>query len=386
MFSKMLNVFKSGLPEPEKERVKYKSADGVVQRFPQNPLLRPEDFLPSRPDWKIECLLNPGVFRFQNRTWLVVRVAERPPQQKGRVTFPILSATTGEMQILEFAHDDPLLDRSDPRVLRHDGVDYLTTLSHLRLLVSENGVQFQEVDKSVLLHGRGALETYGIEDCRVSQIDGAYYLSYTAVSPNGVAVGMRSTKDWKSFREHGLIFPPHNKDCALFEEKINGNYYALHRPSSVQLGGNYIWLAESPDLSYWGKHICLARTRPGMWDSARVGAGAAPIRTPHGWLAIYHGADKNNRYCLGGLLLDLDQPWKVLARSHEPLMEPDTDYECNGFFGKVIFTNGHVVDGDEITLYYGAADMVVCGAKLQISKVLDTLMTARKSSRVAIPV
>lgn len=362
----------------------------IVLRFPQNPLLKPGDLGPSQPGWKVECLLNPGVFRFQDRTWLLVRVAERPPQHDGRVTFPILSAA-GDIRLHGFDHNDPLLDLSDPRVLRYDGTDYLTTLSHLRLLASEDGVHFHENGTPVLLQGRGPFETYGIEDCRVCHMnetchkDDAYFLTYTAVSQNGVAVGMRSTRDWKSFTEHGLIFPPHNKDCALFEGKVNGCYHALHRPSSVQIGGNYIWLASSPDLLHWGKHICLARTRPGMWDSARVGAGAAPIRTPHGWLAIYHGADERNRYCLGALLLDLDQPWKVLARSYEPLMEPETEYECNGFFGKVIFTNGHIVDGDEVTLYYGAADTVICGARLRISDVLESLTAAGKTAREAIP-
>ena len=143
-----------------------------------------------------------------------------------------------------------------------------------------------------------------------------------------------------------MIFPPHNKDCAIFSEQIGGRYYALHRPSSPTIGGNYIWLAESPDLVHWGNHRCLAHSRPGMWDSARVGAGAAPIRTPEGWLEIYHGADANNRYCLGALLLDLESPWKVLARSSEPIMEPLAEYERTGFFGNVVFTNGHVVDGD----------------------------------------
>jgi len=142
------------------------------------------------------------------------------------------------------------------------------------------------------------------------------------------------------------------------------------------LGGNYIWLAESHDLVHWGNHRCLAHSREGHWDSARVGAGAAPIRTAKGWLEIYHGATKENRYCLGALLLDLDEPWRVLARSETPIMEPLASYELEGFFGKVIFTNGHVVDGDRITLYYGAADSVICAAHLSIQSILASLAPA----------
>lgn len=344
----------------------------LAKRFPQNPLLRPSDLKPSRPDWQIECLLNPGVFRFDGRTWLLVRVAERPPQRAGYVSFPVLSGS-GEARVLEFDRKDPRLDLSDPRVLRYDGVHYLTTLSHLRLLASGDGIRFREDSDFPALHGHGPLETFGIEDCRVSCLDGSCYLTYTAVSPNGVAVGMRSTRDWKSFNHHGLIFPPHNKDCALFEETIGGNYFALHRPSSPEIGGNYIWLARSPDLLAWGNHVCLARTRPGMWDSARIGAGASPIKTDRGWLVIYHGANERNRYCLGAMLLDREEPWKVLARAREPIMEPLADHERAGFFGNVVFTNGHLVDGDTVTLYYGASDSVICGAMLRVSDVLERL-------------
>jgi predicted GH43/DUF377 family glycosyl hydrolase len=110
-----------------------------------------------------------------------------------------------------------------------------------------------------------------------------------------------------------------------------------------------------------------------MWDSERIGAGASPVKTQRGWLEIYHGADKNNRYCLGALLLDLDDPSKVIARSEEPIMEPVMDYEKKGFFGNVIFTNGHIVNGDNITIYYGASDEVICKAEFSINNILDSL-------------
>ena len=344
----------------------------LAQRFGENPILKPRDLRPSVEGMEVTCLLNPGVFRFEGKVWLLVRVAERPVQVTGKTSFPILSAD-GRLEVLEFNSSDPRLDLSDPRVISFDGQDYLTTLSHLRLLSSDDGIHFREPEGSSPFMGSGELETYGIEDCRVAQIDDGYFLTYTAVSSNGVGVGLRTTRNWKEFKHEGLILPPHNKDCAIFEEKIGGKYYALHRPSSPELGGNYIWLAESPDLIHWGHHRCLAHSREGLWDSARVGAGAAPIRTAEGWLEIYHGATKENRYCLGALLLDLDEPWRVLARSETPIMEPSTPYELEGFFGQVIFTNGHVVDGDRITIYYGAADSVICGAHFSVSSILASL-------------
>jgi predicted GH43/DUF377 family glycosyl hydrolase len=344
----------------------------LARRFAENPILLPSDIRPSTPSMGVECLLNPGIFRFDGKTWLLLRVAERPEQKPGKISFPILDSR-GQIEVLEFDLNDPRLNRDDPRVIQFEGRDFLTTLSHLRLVSSTDGVHFHEMPSYPPLHGLGELEAYGIEDCRVTQIDRTYYLTFTQVSEHGVGVGLRSTIDWRTFSRHGMILPPHNKDCAIFDERIDGKYYALHRPSSLFVGGNYIWLAESTDLVHWGRHRCVAHNRPGMWDSARIGAGAAPIRTSEGWLEIYHGADEKNRYCLGALLLDLESPWRVIRRSHEPIMEPIAEYEQTGFFGNVVFTNGHLVDGDTITLYYGASDTVICGARLSVDEILQSL-------------
>jgi predicted GH43/DUF377 family glycosyl hydrolase len=343
----------------------------IAQRFHQNPILSPKDLLPSREGLEIECLLNPGVFTFEGKTWLLIRVAERPRQREGVISFPILKE--GKIEIIAIGENDLELDARDPRVINYKGADYLTTLSHLRLVCSDDGIHFYQPDGYPLLQGEGEDEVFGIEDCRVSLIDNTYYLTFTAVSEHGVGVGMRTTKDWKTFQYHGMIIPPHNKDCAVFEERINGKFYALHRPSSVALGGNYIWLAESPDGIHWGKHKCIIKTRPNFWDSARVGAGAAPIKTAGGWLEIYHGANEKHQYCLGAFLMALNDPSEVLARTEEPIMVPTADYELNGFFGEVVFTNGHIVNGDELTVYYGAADEFVCGAKFSMKKILSAL-------------
>jgi len=345
----------------------------LASRFDTNPILRPSEVKPSRPDMKIECLLNPGAFRYQNRIGLLLRVAERPVQEDGWVSVPIVDPTSeGGLRIFRCRADDPKLDFSDARVFTYDGKQYLTTLSHLRLAWSTDGRHFVADDKPTLT-GQNALQSFGLEDSRVAFIDGRYYLTYTEVSEAGVGVGMTSTADWMQFHHHGMIIPPHNKDCALFEERIDGHYYALHRPSGVGLGGNFIWTARSPDLLHWGDHRCIARTRRNAWDSGRVGAGASPIKTSAGWLAIYHGADDKPRYSLGLLLLDLKDPTKVIARSTKPIMEPEAAYELTGFFGNVVFTNGHVIDGDTVTVYYGASDEVICGATLSIQTLLATL-------------
>lgn len=344
----------------------------IAQRFPENPLLLPKDLKPGIPGLQIISLLNPGVFRFQGKVWLLVRVAEGTVQKEGYLFFPVLNAT-GNLEIVEVPLNDPDLIAVDARIVNYKGLDYLTTISHLRLLCSDDGVKFYEPKGYASITGRGYLERFGVEDCRVTQIGDTYYLTYTAVSDSGVGVGLQTTRDWQHFEPGGMILPPHNKDCVIFEEKINGKYYCLHRPSSKEIGGNYIWLAESSDGRQWGNHQCILKTRAGLWDSARVGAGAAPIRTPQGWLEIYHGANLEHQYCLGAFLMDINDPSKVIAQTTKPIMVPTEAYELSGFFGFVVFTNGHVVDGDQLTIYYGAADEFVCGARFSIREILSKL-------------
>ncbi len=346
----------------------------MANRFIQNPIITTDDISPSHTNFIVECVMNPSAFVFENKIWLLVRVAERPEQKTETIRIPIMNEIGG-YNILDFDKSDPDLDYSDPRKIHYQKKTILTTISHLRLVCSEDGIHFYEPTDhfQTILFGEGALETYGIEDCRVSLINGTYNLTYTQVSQNGVGVGLMRTKDWVNFEKKGMIFPPHNKDCALFEEKINGKYYCLHRPSGVDVGGNFMWTATSDNLTHWGEYVCVLHTRPGMWDSERVGAGASPIKTEKGWLAIYHGADHDNRYCLGAVLFDLEDPSKVISRCDKPIFEPEATYEKNGFFSNVVFTNGHIVDGDKVTVYYGASDEVICGVELSIENILSGL-------------
>src|SRR5258708_5139909 len=178
-------------------------------RLGENPLLKPGDIKPTSYSMKIECLLNPGVFRFNNKIWLLLRVAERPEQSENKVSFPLYNEK-GEIEVLSFDKSDPDLDFTDPRVIRYKGCDYLTTLSHLRLVCSDDGKRFYEPKGYATIFGTHKLEAYGIEDCRVVEIDGVYNLTYTMVSHYGVGVGLIRTRDWKHFDRDGMIFPPHN--------------------------------------------------------------------------------------------------------------------------------------------------------------------------------
>ncbi|RZJ98158.1 MAG: glycosidase, partial [Flavobacterium sp.] len=176
----------------------------IAKRFVENPLLSPNDIPASTEGLEITCLLNPGVFKFNGKTWLIVRVAERPKQNDAIISFPILTETGG-INIIEIKKDDPELIATDARVINYKGTDYLTTLSHLRLLCSDDGIKFHEHGDYPSLVGEGILEAFGIEDCRVALIEGKYYLTFTSVSDNGVGVGLRTTTDWKNFEKHGMI-------------------------------------------------------------------------------------------------------------------------------------------------------------------------------------
>ena len=143
-------------------------------RSTQNPLLQPADVTPSRSDMVVECLLNPGVFRFDGAIWMLARVAERPEQVEGKVSFPTLK--DGEMDVLTFDLNDPLLDVSDPREVKYDGEQYLSTLSHLRLFKSSDGAHFEDAQLPPHI-GIGELENFGVEDCRVATMEDGDFLA-----------------------------------------------------------------------------------------------------------------------------------------------------------------------------------------------------------------
>lgn len=345
----------------------------AVFRAPENPIIRPQDVRPSREDFEVIGVFNAGVARYRNEVILLLRVAERPIESRKEVVLcPIYDVDTDAIILRPFARDDPQNDFSDPRLIVRPGETYLTSISHLRLARSRDGIRFQIADAAAL-QAANEYETFGVEDPRVTCIDGVYYVAYVGVSPVGVTTCLASTRDFESFERHGILFHPDNKDVALFPARIGGRCYALHRPHSSLFLRNDIWLAESPDLVCWGNHRHLIGTRDGMWDETRIGACAVPFRIDEGWVEIYHGANRNHRYCMGALLLDHKQPWKVLARSESPLFEPEADYERAGFFGGVVFSCGLLFEDARLKIYYGAADTSICYAKIPLADVRANL-------------
>lgn len=341
-----------------------------IFRSEKNPIIKPEDVKPSRPDFKVVGVFNSGVTRFGGKILLLMRVAETPINNNPKIEcIPLLDLKTGKLVIKELNKSDSTIDFSDPRIIRTPSGQYLTSISHLRIARSKNGIDF-EIDKKPSMFPENKYERFGIEDPRITKIDGRFYISYSAVSDiTGVAVCLASTDDFITFTRHGVIFAPDNKDVAIFPERINGKYFALNRPVSAEFGVRDMWISESADLCCWGNHRRLMGARESYWDNGRIGCGAVPFRTEEGWMEIYHGSSKDSRYCLGTVLLDAHQPWKIIARSKKPIIEPEMDYELNGFFRNVIFTCGALYEQGIVKIYYGAADTCIAYAEIGLEEI-----------------
>jgi len=348
----------------------------MAERFAENPLIQPADVTPSREDFEVVGTFNAGAVRLQDRTLLLIRVAERPRDvQPGWFVAPWFDPEDPEagIKLLRVRQDDPDFEPIDARWFHYRGDVYLTSISHLRIARSADGRRFV-VDPAPAMRPCVWYESYGVEDPRITPLDGRYYITYTGVSKHGIATGLAVTQDFLTFERIGMIFSPENRDVTIFPARIRGRYAAYHRPVPKNLGGPDMWLAYSPDLQYWGDHRSVIRRRPGSWDGQRIGGGAVPILTDRGWLEIYHGADANNRYCLGAILTDAEHPDRILGRSVEPILAPEQEHEIHGFFGNVVFTCGAVLEDDgAVTVYYGAADAVVCAARFSLEEIFASL-------------
>ncbi len=328
---------------------------------------------PSREGYRVKGAFNPGATEYNGEILLLLRVAEDCIPKEGYTSVPYYDFKNGKgsAQILEKSLSDPDIKLKDTRGVVYKGADYLSTASHIRIARSNDGVHFT-VDDNPFIYPCNETESFGVEDCRVTKIEDTYYLTYTAVSPDGWATSLATTTDFVSIERKGLIFPPPNKDVSIFPDKVNGKYCGLHRPHNQGFGKPSIWYTESRDLLHWGNNKCLLRPRDNEWECIKIGGGSHPIKTREGWLEIYHGKGKDDKYSLFLLLLDLDKPWKILKRGKKPFAFPEMDYETMGFFPNVLFTNGLIVrDNGEILLYYGACDETACLIRTTIDELLN---------------
>ena len=363
-------------------------------------------------------VFNAAAAQVDGETILLLRVAERPrpltgtppldaqtldPTTPYEGLYPLPPGHVGEnlvgltyldteldpprVVIAYVPRDLPGIDLVDPRRIRvrvpptrpeepEEVCDYLTYISHLRVARSTDGIHFR-TDPLPAVMPADVFEEYGCEDPRATLIDGVWHITYASVGRLGVTTSRLTTTDFRTYERHGLMFLPDHKDVVIFPERVGGRYVALTRPMPQSFNKVLgIWIAFSDDLVHWGGHRPLALPRKGMWDSQRTGGSTVPFRVPEGWLELYHGVDAHGRYSMGALLLDGEDPGRVIGRSASPILEPTEVYERAGLYNECVFSCGHVsLDGGEerIRMYYGAADSCMAAADFDVRGIVASL-------------
>lgn len=228
-------------------------------------------------------------------------------------------------------------------------------------------------------------EAFGVEDPRISCIDGVYYITYSAYSKHGVRIGLAKTTDFSSIERISLITEADYRNVVIFPEKINGRYVRLDRPHSA-ISPWAIWISYSKDLIYWGESELIMMPVPYHWDEMKIGPGATPIKTEHGWLSIYHGVFPTMDgaiYRLGVALHDLENPAKIIGVGDSWILQPEDPWEVTGYVHNVVFTCGAIAEPDgSVKIYWGGADSVMCVGTAQLD---DLVARCLNHSRPALP-
>jgi predicted GH43/DUF377 family glycosyl hydrolase len=300
----------------------------LFKRYEKNPILTPAMW-----PYKCNAVFNPAATVYQNKVLLMVRVEDM----------------IGASHLCKAVSDDGLTDwQIDPKPTFTPKIN-----------------DFPE-------------EKYGVEDPRIVKLDmeNTYAMVYTSYSVNGPLVSLATTEDFETFRRYGVVMPPDDKDASLFPRKFGGRWLLIHRPSPENpYLGSHIWISYSPDLKHWGDSTVLLPARRGSWwDAYKVGLGPQPIETHDGWLIIYHGVKttaSGSLYRIGLALLDIDDPSKVIKRCDEWIFGPHEKYERMGDVSYVTFPCGLITKGDELYMYYGAADTTVAVAVASIKEILE---------------
>ena len=281
----------------------------------------------------------------------------------------------------------------NPSVIYHKGLFHmhyraqgLDWVSRIGYAVSADGVNWNRMRQPVLVP-QDMSDARGIEDPRVTELDGRFYMCYTAYSsgmPEGIApthlgggvTPMIAVSDNLVTWQHlgSIVHGEDDKDHVLFPRKINGRYIAFHRrPPQV-------WLAESEDLIHWEEKfmrpIFGPRPENKDWDAKRVGGNGSPIETEHGWLMLYHGYNEDHVYCIGTCLLDLDDPSKVIRRPKGNILEPNELWELRGDVPNVVFSCANPVVDGTVYVYYGGADHVIGLATCSLDELLDLTLNS----------
>jgi predicted GH43/DUF377 family glycosyl hydrolase len=258
-------------------------------------------------------------------------------------------------------------------VVQHNGLFHMlyraqdvAYRSSIGYAVSVDGLSWSRLDKPVLSYG-AEYETRGVEDPRVTLLDGVFYMTYTGYSVHGTRASIARSRNLIDWERVCVALPGEdNKDHALFPARVGGRYCMFHRREPD------VWIAYSDDLVSWGDHRRVFGPRTG-WESLKVGISGPPIRVAQGWLLVYHGVDDEMVYRQGVALLDARDPTRVLARPAECVLEPREPWEHLGEVPHVVFSCATLAVGDELWIYYGGADRTIGLARAPKRDVLAML-------------
>ncbi len=298
--------------------------------------------------------------------------------------------TGSEEMIKRYAHN-PILTKADipypvetvhnAAVVKHENEYIMLFRSHLRtgrsiigLARSPDGFHFTADPEPFLTPARdgpfAAYEEFGVEDPRVTFLEGEYFITYSAYSRNGVRIALAKTPDFRHLERVSLITEADYRNVVIFPEKFDGLYARLDRPHS-EIAPWSIWISYSPDLRYWGESQLIMRPVQYHWDEMKIGPGAPPIKTDQGWLSIYHGVFQTmdgSVYRLGVALHDLQNPAKIIGVGDSWVLQPEDPWEITGYVHNVVFTCGAVAEPDgTVKIYWGGADTVMCVGEAKVS-------------------
>jgi predicted GH43/DUF377 family glycosyl hydrolase len=368
----------------------------ICERISIEPLISPSDVIPSDPRLEVIGVLNPAFFLINGKPSLVVRIDERPLLNKSNVQIHSSEFKFIEVAYLKFNQTDflgicqvkvpasynPYNESVLPELVRQNSNGngasspdlLLSFISHLRIAeIHEDTIL---IDKTPTIFPFNRFSQFGCEDPRATNIEGNHLITFNAIGKFGGTAWLASVSSTNKTKTKWMLLGPDHKHCALFPIRIDDKYLMLTRPltrATVSCEG--IWLTNSPDLEYWNSPTPLLLPRRGMWDSIRVGPAASPIMLPEGWLLLYYGVDNTYSYHLGAALLNSNNPLRVMARASAPILSPILEWERNGRRADTVFPCGaqFLPNSNKIRIYYGAADMYVGAADLNVPSLMAEL-------------